>query len=238
MLTYYLSKAFTMSFYHHSTSCTYEAFGITGTFCEQFLVRHCVLTFCSVNLRNWAWNFWALQMQRKLNLVMFWLFDVLSILSSYFSYRIQLNLKLLKLQVRRTVLHSENVVRLCPCLYLCFLRKQMFNKNVPLRQDSSNSFLSLLSRGRSQDGASFLILCPIIFCWIFDYRCTLRWWCNGIYSIALRQNKVCIGRAAQIESRSNCRWFSPSTSRAGIQPTSLRPFPQVRDVPLYQFCSF
>ena len=115
----------------------------------------------------------------------------------------------------------------------------MFNKNVfPLRQDSSNSFLSLLSRGRSQDGASFSISCPIIFCWIFEYRCILKWWCNGICSITLRQNKVCIGRAAQLESRLNCRWFSSSTSRAWIQPTSLRPFPQVRDVPLYQFCSF
>ena len=131
MLTYYLSKAFTMSFYHHSTSCTYEAFGITGTFCEHFLVRPCVLTFCSVNLRNWAWNFWALQMQRKLNLVMFWLFDVLSILSSYFSYRIQLNLKLLKLQVRRTVLHFENVVRLCPACICASLENKCSTKMSP-----------------------------------------------------------------------------------------------------------
>ena len=146
-----------MSLYHihNSTNCTFEAFGISGTFWKQYLVRHCILTFWSVNLRNWAWNFLALRMQRKLTLVMSWQFGVLSILSSYISNRIQLDLKFLKLQVRRRVLHSENVVRHCPCLYFCFLRKQMFNQHGLLRQDSNNSFLSLLSRGRSQDGASF-----------------------------------------------------------------------------------
>ena len=67
----------------------------------------------------------------KLNLVMFWLFDVLSILSSYFSYRIQLNLKLLKLQVRRTVLHFENVVRLCPACICASLENKCSTKMSP-----------------------------------------------------------------------------------------------------------
>ena len=114
----------------------------------------------------------------KLTLVKFWQFDFLSILSSYLSYRIQFNLKLLKLQVRRTALHSENVVRHCPYLYFCFLKENAQQKCLPLQAGLQQLFpVSAVSWKKSG-------WC-VFFNFLSYYILLNIWLCNGIYVVLL-----------------------------------------------------